>query len=126
MAVLLDNMSARKITLRCSTRAQRIIQNKKNQIIGLEAETDGKKVCLQAKKAIILACGGFEFDEWTKLQHLEASPFYGIGSPASTGDGIRLAQSMGARIWHMWHVHNSYGSNMTGFRWHSEIQLAAI
>jgi len=116
MAVLLDNMSFRKIKMNCSTTVQRIIQNKNNQIIGLEGETNGKKAYIKAKKAIILACGGFEFDEWTKLQHLEASPFYGIGSLSSTGDGIRLAQSLGARIWHMWQTHNSYGFKYDGFQ----------
>jgi succinate dehydrogenase/fumarate reductase flavoprotein subunit len=115
MAVLLDNMASRKIALRCSVAAQRIIRNKQNQIIGIEAETEGGNVFIKARKAVILACGGFEFDDWTKRQHLEATPFYGIGSPANTGDGIRLAQSVGARLWHMWQTHNSYGFKYDGF-----------
>ncbi len=27
----------------------------------------------------------------------------------NTGDGIRMAQTMGADLWHMWHYHGSYG-----------------
>ena len=27
----------------------------------------------------------------------------------NTGDGIRMAQEVGADLWHMWHFHGSYG-----------------
>jgi hypothetical protein len=48
-----------------------------------------------------LASGGFEFDEWTKLQSLKAYPSHFLGSPANTGDGIRMATALGAQLWHM-------------------------
>ena len=28
---------------------------------------------------------------------------------SNTGDGIRMAQDLGAHLWHMWHFHGSYG-----------------
>ena len=27
----------------------------------------------------------------------------------NTGDGIRMAQDVGAALWHMWHYHGVYG-----------------
>ncbi len=27
----------------------------------------------------------------------------------NTGDGIRMAQDLGAELWHMWHYHGCYG-----------------
>jgi succinate dehydrogenase/fumarate reductase flavoprotein subunit len=38
-----------------------------------------------------------------------------MGTIASTGDGLRMAQQAGARMWHMWHTHNSYGFKYDGF-----------
>src|SRR3546814_7996361 len=35
------------------------------------------------------------------LNHLKAYPIYFYGSPANTGDGIRMAQAVGADLWHM-------------------------
>ena len=29
------------------------------------------------------------------------------------GDGIRMAQELGAQLWHMWHFHGSYGFKHT-------------
>jgi succinate dehydrogenase/fumarate reductase flavoprotein subunit len=50
---------------------------------------------------VVLACGGYEFDEDLKLNYLKAYPIHFYGSPSNTGDGVRLAQSVGADLWHM-------------------------
>jgi len=115
MALLLDNLEHRKIPLQCLTAAEKLILNSKGIITGIEALSEGKKLKIRIRKGIVLACGGFEYDEWAKLQFLEAKPFYAMGSLASTGDGLRMAQSVGARLWHMWHTHNSYGFKYDGF-----------
>jgi succinate dehydrogenase/fumarate reductase flavoprotein subunit len=109
MAMLLDNVKARKIPVKYNVAARQLIQNPDKLIVGLETDRKGKKITIQARKGVVLACGGFEFDEWTKIQFLEAKPIYGMGSLANTGDGLRIAQAVGARLWHMWHTHNSYG-----------------
>jgi succinate dehydrogenase/fumarate reductase flavoprotein subunit len=109
MAVLLDNMNQREIPVKYDTAAKNLILNNDGKIVGVAAECGGKSLNLKARQAVILACGGFEFDKWAKLQFLEAKPFYAMGSTSSTGDGLRMAQAVGARMWHMWHTHNSYG-----------------
>jgi len=109
MAMLLDNLESRKIPLRFNVAAQKLITNTDGLIVGIEAQSHPNALRIQARKAVILACGGFEFDEWAKVQFLEAKPFYSMGSIASTGDGLRMAQAVGARLWHMWHTHSSYG-----------------
>lgn len=115
MALLLAHGKSRKIPIRYNTAAEKLIQNEQGEITGIEAKCEGKDIRIMARKAVILACGGFEFDEWAKLQYLEAKPFYAMGSPASTGDGMRMAQAVGARLWHMWHTHNCYGFKYDGF-----------
>jgi len=32
-----------------------------------------------------------------------------VAATANTGDGIRMAQDIGAALWHMWHYHGAYG-----------------
>ena len=50
---------------------------------------------------MILACGGFEFDFEMQKQYLPGWPTYGRGTPGNTGDGIKMAQKVGAALWHM-------------------------
>jgi len=64
---------------------------------------------VQAKKAVILACGGFEANKEMQEQFWQIVPVYSAASAGNTGDGIRMAQSLGAKLWHMWHFHGSYG-----------------
>ena len=109
MALLLAHMESRKIPVKYNTAGEKLTTNEEGQIAGIVAQSEGREIHVRARKAVILACGGFEFDEWAKLQYLETKPFYAMGSPTNTGDGLRMAQAVGARLWHMWHTHNSYG-----------------
>ncbi len=70
-------------------------------VIGAILEREGKEKAVKAKKAVILSCGGFEYDEWLKMNYLKGYPYYSFGSPGNTGDGIRMAQRVGADLWHM-------------------------
>jgi succinate dehydrogenase/fumarate reductase flavoprotein subunit len=56
---------------------------------------------IRATKAVILTCGGFEFNEQMKLNYLGVYPAYFTGSSANTGDGIKMALDVGADMWHM-------------------------
>jgi len=49
----------------------------------------------------VLACGGFEQNQEMILNYLKAYPIYFYGSKANTGDGVRMAQAVGADLWHM-------------------------
>jgi hypothetical protein len=61
----------------------------------------------------VLTSGGFEYDEAAKLNYLRTYPMYFYGSPANTGDGIRMAQEVGADLWHM---NQSVGRGIANFR----------
>lgn len=56
---------------------------------------------IRARKGVVLTCGGYEFDEELKRQYLPATPIHFYGNPGNTGDGIRMAQDVGADLWHM-------------------------
>ncbi|WP_433502064.1 FAD-dependent oxidoreductase [Pseudonocardia halophobica] len=55
----------------------------------------------RARRGVILTCGGYEFDEELKRDHLRAYPVHFYGNPGNTGDGVRMAQAAGAGLWHM-------------------------
>lgn len=84
-------------------------------VSGVIVERDGRRVEIVAGGGVILACGGFEFDAELLGDYLEVPAIYGIGCPGNRGDGIRLAQQAGAALWHMWHVHGSYGFKFPEF-----------
>jgi succinate dehydrogenase/fumarate reductase flavoprotein subunit len=56
---------------------------------------------VRAKKAVVLATGGFEFNEDMKREYLSGYPIYAYGHNGNRGDGIKLAQDLGADLWHM-------------------------
>lgn len=71
------------------------------RILGVEAIHDGASVEFRARHGVVLSCGGFEFDERLKQEYLKAYPIHFYGCRANTGDGIRMAQEVGADLWHM-------------------------
>ncbi|MCR4441222.1 MAG: FAD-binding protein [Peptococcaceae bacterium] len=107
MRVLDKQIHARGIPVKYGTAAHELLINSKGEVIGVKAaqhvhEKDEKKVInVQARRAVILTTGGFEFDEEMKLQYLRVYPAYFTGTTAATGDGIRMGLGVGAQLWHM-------------------------
>jgi succinate dehydrogenase/fumarate reductase flavoprotein subunit len=81
--------------------ARELDTNAAGEVIAVVAETDQGRISVKARRAVVLTCGGFEFNEAMKDQYLPVMPFHGIGSPGNTGDGIVMAQKIGAALWHM-------------------------
>jgi succinate dehydrogenase/fumarate reductase flavoprotein subunit len=106
--VLLDNVERRNIAIRTNSPVRSLITDN-GEVIGVWADLDGKRTAIRALKAVILASGGFEFNEKLKREYFEAMPVYAMGNPGNTGDGVLMAQKVGAALWHMWHFHGSYG-----------------
>jgi succinate dehydrogenase/fumarate reductase flavoprotein subunit len=79
-----------------------LIQNTANrEIRGVYASSHGRQIAIKAKKGVVLCTGGFEFNEEMKANYLRPFPLKFAGWPYNTGDGIKLAQSVGADLWHM-------------------------
>jgi succinate dehydrogenase/fumarate reductase flavoprotein subunit len=106
--VVCDNVRQRAIEVMLSTPAKELITSADGAVIGLYAERDGQPIKIKARRGVILACGGYENDEAMKLQYFEAQPVYPVYL-GNTGDGIKMAQKVGAGLWHMWHFHGGYG-----------------
>lgn len=66
-------------------------------VIGALVERDGTSQRIGARRGVILASGGFDHDmAWRKELLPEVDQDWSFGNPASTGDGIRAGQQVGA------------------------------
>ncbi|HXG50959.1 MAG TPA: FAD-binding protein [candidate division Zixibacteria bacterium] len=106
--VVYDNVKARKIDVWLAAPARELITGADGEVLGVVAERDGRRLKVKARKAVVLACGGYENDDAMKLQYFQAQPVYPVYL-GNTGDGIKMAQKAGAALWHMWHFHGGYG-----------------
>jgi succinate dehydrogenase/fumarate reductase flavoprotein subunit len=106
--ILLDNAERRDIPIRTNSPVRSLI-TEDGEIVGVWADLDGERTAIRALKGVILASGGFEFNEKLKREYFEAMPVYAMGNPGNTGDGLLMVQKVGAALWHMWHFHGSYG-----------------
>lgn len=100
--VLDDQVQKRKIQILFDTPGKELIQHPTTkEIIGIKAKNGEKDKYIKAKKGVILCTGGIEFNEKLKNQFMKCYPvkFYGWGY--NTGDGVIMAQKVGADIWNM-------------------------
>lgn len=115
--LLWDALAARAeelgIEIRHDTRVTELVVEG-GEVHGVKDE-NGK--AYKANKGVILACGGFENDpdmisNYFQIGYSECKP---MGTPYNRGDGIRMAQSVGADLWHMNNFANSgYGTLSAG------------
>jgi succinate dehydrogenase/fumarate reductase flavoprotein subunit len=108
--VVADNVDARDIDVRLNTKALRLITNgSDNEVTGITLEDRDGVSRIKAKRGVVLATGGFEGSDEFRQQFWEGNPVLPAAARNNTGDGIRMAQALGASIWHMWHFHGAYG-----------------
>jgi len=99
--LLTHNVERRGIKVMTGTPARNLVTNQKGEVVGVVAEGKQGEISIQAQKAVILTCGGFEYNEEMKDAFLPLTPIYAIGNPGNTGDGIAMALEVGAALWHM-------------------------
>ncbi|GAB2461207.1 3-oxosteroid 1-dehydrogenase [Comamonas humi] len=68
------------------------------RVTGLAVERQGQRLQVGARRAVILACGGFEADQAMRQQYLPAPTRaeWTAAPPINTGDGIRAGLELGA------------------------------
>lgn len=71
------------------------------KIVGVVVNRGGKELLVKANRGVVLTTGGFEYDQETLQNYCQGTKVAGLGNPGNTGDGIRMAQAVGAKLWHM-------------------------
>jgi succinate dehydrogenase/fumarate reductase flavoprotein subunit len=108
--VVSDNVRARpSIEVRFRSPVNRLECDSGGRVCGVVASVGGRIMRIGARRGVILACGGFEADAAMKRQYWQMHPVLPSATRGNTGDGIRMAQALGADLRHMWHYHGSYG-----------------
>lgn len=71
-------------------------------VTGAVVDREGKSVQVKATRGVVLACGGFPFDVERRKQLFPHAPtgreHYSPSPSSNTGDGLRLAESVGGRV----------------------------
>jgi len=78
-----------------------IVRPDDGMVIGVKATNNGKDINIKAKKAVVLGTGGYEYNKEMLENSYPGWPPYSRGTPYNTGDGIAMAQKVGAKLWHM-------------------------
>jgi FAD binding domain len=92
---------ARKVAVRWESPARGLVVNPRGEVVGVRARQAGRSIAVQARRAVILAAGGFEGDAEALRTYLPVAPLAVGGNPDNTGDALRMAQEIGADLWHM-------------------------
>jgi succinate dehydrogenase/fumarate reductase flavoprotein subunit len=109
-------VKARKnIRVAYSSPGKRLVQDESREILGVVAEREAKEISIRARRATILASGGFEFNDQVKLNAFYGNPRYFYGSDSNTGDGLLMALAAGADLWHMNWSSQHYGFHYKNF-----------
>ena len=93
----------RPIRVLYETPARQLIQDDvTKEILGVRARRRDEVVSVKARRGVVLTCGGFENNQEMIRNYLPGIPYcYTSGSPYNEGDGVTMAMSVGADLWHM-------------------------
>jgi succinate dehydrogenase/fumarate reductase flavoprotein subunit len=94
-------VSARDLDVLYETPAVSLVKED-SEIRGVITERGGERLAIQARRAVVLTCGGFENNPAMVRNYVDGLPrIFPNGTPYNTGDGIRMGLEVGAQLWHM-------------------------
>lgn len=89
------------VTVVTGAPAVALTQDAEGAVTGAVVARDGRRETWQARRGVVIATGGFEWDAGLMARHFPGPVDY-LGSPeAHAGDGQRLAEAAGAALAHM-------------------------
>ena len=113
--VLADTAQTREAKILFNTPVKQIIVNTTGEVMGVQADSEGKEIFVKARKAVVLAAGGFSRNK-EMLAAYSRDGYYSpsLGAIGLTGDGIRMALALGADVSNMSKVVVDYGLVLPG------------
>ncbi|MCD4524234.1 FAD-dependent oxidoreductase [Nocardioides sp. cx-173] len=97
IAPLLKALLDREVDVRPSTPARQLVTDDSGAVIGVVVGEDGKERRVGARRGVVLACGGFEWNPEMVKTFLgyDVQP---VTPWANTGDGHQMAMKVGAKL----------------------------
>jgi succinate dehydrogenase/fumarate reductase flavoprotein subunit len=99
--LLAQNLAARGITVRYGHAATRLTVSEDGRVSGAEITSEQGGQLVTAPRAVVLACGGFEADDYFKDAFLPVPHLHRVGHDGNTGAAIRMVADVGGALWHM-------------------------
>jgi succinate dehydrogenase/fumarate reductase flavoprotein subunit len=99
-ACMLTGIQSRKVPIHYGVTAEELILED-GAVVGVRALRGSLRMTYRARRAVIIACGGYEYNVRMRKAFLDGPGMEGwafYGSPANTGDGIRMALRIGAAL----------------------------
>ena len=87
----------RGISVLTGTRARQLIVQD-GRVIGLRAERQGRDFFVKGKRGVLLATGGFEWNEEMCKRFINQPSFHGCTAPSNEGDGHLMGMEIGAAV----------------------------
>ena len=97
---LLRAVLDRDIPLRLESRARRLIQQD-GRVVGVVTEENGTTLRIRARKGVIIATGGFEWNDKLVKAFLRGPITAPVSVPECEGDGLLMALEVGASVANM-------------------------
>jgi 3-oxosteroid 1-dehydrogenase len=95
---LLKGCLDKGVRIELGTPVKSLIQDESDRVIGVRAERNGKPLVFHGSRGVLLATGGFEWNEEMREKYFPG-PFDRIGSPdTNRGDGQIMANQIGAKL----------------------------
>jgi len=94
---LLKGCLDRKVSIELETRARELVVEG-GRVIGLRAERGGGDIFVRARAGVVLACGGFEWNEALRDRFLPGPVSQHCSPPDNEGDALLMAQEAGAGL----------------------------
>ena len=98
---LLKAILDREIPLHTSTRARELVLDDDGAVIGVRAERDGAPFNVKARRAVVIASGGFEWNSALITSFLRGPMTAPVSTPENEGDGLLMAMGAGAALANM-------------------------
>jgi 3-oxosteroid 1-dehydrogenase len=100
IARLFKGLLERGVETLLETPAKEVVTDDAGEVIGIVVEHDGQRVRVGARKGVVLACGGFEWNPALVRAHL-GYDVYPLSPGGNTGDGLMMAVDAKAQLGNM-------------------------
>jgi succinate dehydrogenase/fumarate reductase flavoprotein subunit len=100
-ACMLTGILSREVPIHYGVVARDLVLDDSGAVVGVRAERGSRPILYRARRAVIIASGGYEYNVRMRKAFLDGPGIEGwafYGSPANTGDGIRMALRIGAAL----------------------------
>ena len=94
---LLQGCKQAGVQVMLNTSAEDLIKDE-GRVIGIKVTDKGRRMLIKARQGVILATGGFEWNQGMVREYLPGPIEYPVTSPYCTGDGHLMAQKAGGQL----------------------------